>query len=389
MPLVMAPGFEAGVLGAFTGAQLLLVVLSLLIGSAYGERGLLVHAAAIVFGVLAAHLQRSALTWLVPAALLAVMALSALQLRDITNHVGSLRPSQRWIVGVAGVLGLLALAAAVLRQPLVLPVGVLVLLGLDVFIVPRAWPQSQPWAQWVVAGQGALLAAGLWLCVPGVAAQHDLLLPAVLAFWSMALYLALVWRSRVFGERRWKQAVERLQDPLTGLATPLVLGQRIQSARSLMRRYGHPSSLMLVHVDGLSHVAASRGEQVAEATALEAGLRIRGSLGPADIAARVGAHRFAILTEGSSVQEASGDVASRVLVAGLKEPLHAIEGAFLNFRIVVGGLPTADASTPDLLRRLGERLDTDVARGRERRIRQLPAEYLQQDETEPMPMTTY
>src|SRR6476661_7876821 len=97
MEPVMTAGFEAGVLGAFTGAQLLLVVLSLLIGSAYGERGLLVHAVAIVSGVAAAFLQRSTFAWLVPAALLVVMALSALQLREITNHVGSLRQSRRWI----------------------------------------------------------------------------------------------------------------------------------------------------------------------------------------------------------------------------------------------------------------------------------------------------
>jgi diguanylate cyclase (GGDEF)-like protein len=386
MAAVMTPGFEAGVLGAFTGAQLLLVVLSLLIGSAYGERGLLVHALAIVFGVAAAFLQRSEAAWLVPAALLAVMALSALQLRDITNHVGSLRQSQRWILGGAGALSVLAVAAAALREPRVLPLGVLVLLGIDVLIVPRAWPQSRPWAQWVVAGQGALLVAGLWLCVPGVIGQQDLLLPGVLAFWSMALYLALVWRSRVFGERHWKQVVERLQDPLTGLATPLVLGQRLQLARSLMRRYGHPSSLLLVHVDGLANVAARLGEQVAEAAALEAGLRVRGALGPADMAARVGAHRFAILAEGSSAKEASANVASRVVVAGLKDTLHAVEGAFLSFRIVLAEVPTADASMTNLLQELGERLDADVARGRERRIHALPQDALHQP-TEPLPMT--
>jgi GGDEF domain-containing protein len=383
----LPPGFEAGALGAFTGALLLLVLLSLLIGSAYGERGLLVHAGAILAAVAAVHLQRGAAVWLASGALLGVMAMSALQLRALTSHVGSLRQFQRWTMGTALVLALLAVAAVAFRMPVFLPVGIVLLLALDVAIVPRAWPQSQPWAQWVVAGQGALVAAGLWLCIPGVAGRHDLLLAAVLAFWSMSLYLALVWRSRVFGERQWRQAVERLQDPLTGLATPLVLGQRIQSARSLMRRYGHPSSLLLVHVDGLARVAADRGEQVAEAATLEAGLRLRGALGPADMAARVGPYRFAILAEGSPVDEASANVASRVLVAGLKETLHAIEGAFLSFRIVLAELPTQDASMPALLQRLGERLDADLARGRERRIHALPSDALQQANTEPLPMT--
>lgn len=365
----MGQSFTWILLGVFTGAQLLLVVMSLLIANAYDERGLRVHAVAVALGVAAVHLQRGPHAALAGPALLVLMALSAWHLRHLTSHVGSLKQAARWMDAAAGVLAVLAAADAALDGPLLLATGAAVLLALDAVVVSRAWSQSLPWALWVVAGQGALLLAGLWIALPHPADAQGLPLAALLTFWAMALYLASVWRSRMFGERRWRQAAERLQDPLTGLATSLVLVQRLQSARSLMRRYGHPSALLLVHVDELPRIARELGAQKAEAAALEAGLRLRGALGPADIAARVGPWRFAILSEGSSAQEAAANLATRLLTAGLREELHAVEGAFLHFRVVLAELPTTEASGPVLLRQLGERLDTDAGRGRERRIR--------------------
>lgn len=381
----MGPPLTWILLGVFSGAQLLLVVMSLLIANAYGERGLRVHAVAIALGVAAVHLQRGPHAALVGPALLVLMALSALHLRHLTTHVGSLKQATRWMGVAAGVLVALALSDLLLDWPPLMAIGVAVLFALDAFVVSRAWAQSLPWALWVVAGQGALLVAGLWIALPRVPDTQGLPLAAVLTFWSMALYLGSVWRSRVFGERRWRQAAERLQDPLTGLATSLVLVQRMQSARSLMRRYGHPSALLLVHVDELPRIATELGAQKAEAAALEAGLRLRGALGPADVAARVAPWRFAILSEGSSAQEAAANLATRLLTAGLRDELHAVEGAFLHFRVVLTELPLTDASGPLLLQKLAERLDADAARGRERRIRILGLD--DAPSTRPVPAT--
>jgi diguanylate cyclase (GGDEF)-like protein len=304
------------------------------------------------------------------------MALSALHLRSLNSHVGSLRRASRWMFVAAGVLAALAVVATLRPWPSLLAIGAAVLFALDAALARRAWQQSLPWGLWVAAGHGALLLAALWTSVAGLADTHGLLLAATLAFWAMAIYLASVWRSRVFGERRWRQKAERHEDPLTGLATALVLGERIQLARSLMRRHGHPSSMMLVQVDELARIAAELGEQRAEAATLEAGLRLRSALGRADIAGRIGHDRFAILSEGSSPEEAAANVATRILTAGLREPLHSVDGAFLHFRIVVAELPVDDASVPALLQALGERLDIDVARGRDRRIHTLPRDDL-------------
>jgi len=384
--LLPAPS-ASSVLGALMGAQLLLVVLSILIANAYRDRGLLVHAAGIALGLVVIDGLVSPLRSLAPAGLLGVMGFSAMHVQGLTTHVGSLRPFRRWMSATSMLLAALALLATVVREPLLLVLGAIILFALDAAVLPRAWPQSEPWALWVIAGHGALLVAALLVGLPGLPNDNQLLLGALLALWSMGIYLASVWRSRVFGERRWKQAAERHEDPLTGLATAVVLGQRIQLARSLMRRHGHPSSLLLVHVDELSRIASELGAQRAEAAALEAGLRLRSALGRADIAGRIGQNRFAILSEGSTPAEAAANVATRILSAGLREPLHSVDGAFLHFRVVVAELPTDDASVPALLQTLGERLDSNVARGRDRRIHTLPPEDLRPPApTEPLPM---
>ena len=41
-------------------------------------------------------------------------------------------------------------------------------------------------------------------------------------------------------------------DPLTGLSTPLILYDRVRAVRNLIKRYGHPSVLLLVHIENLA-----------------------------------------------------------------------------------------------------------------------------------------
>ena len=69
--------------------------------------------------------------------------------------------------------------------------------------------------------------------------------------WSSAVYLASVWRSRVFSETRVRLDARNTVDPLTGLSTLLVMNERVSAARNLIKRYGHPSVLLLVHLENL------------------------------------------------------------------------------------------------------------------------------------------
>jgi diguanylate cyclase (GGDEF)-like protein len=357
------------IFGALIGGQLVLAVLSVLVGSAYHERSLFVHSAAIAVSVASIVLMRSGNLPLANAALVLLLALSVLHLRELTLHVGALHGRKRVMTLAALALAALACASPLLPVPMLAPGMALAgWLAWLVYALIRAWAQSRPWITWAAAGWAGLTVACL-VRIAGLAGADSLATPIALAFWSMGIYLASVWRSRVFGERRSRAEGEHLFDPLTGLVRRAALVQRLDTARELMRRFQYPATFVLVHLDDAARIGAHAGAEAAENAVLEAGARIRRTLGQADVAARVGPHRFAILSEGTSAAEASAGVATRILSAGLREPLRAVPDVYVRFRIVLGELPLDDTPFDTLLERVAQRLDEDVARNRERRIR--------------------
>ena len=99
-----------------------------------------------------------------------------------------------------------------------------------------------------------------------------------------------------------------------------------------------------------------------------AAIRVRQSLREGDVAARLTHSRIAVLAEGLAPPEAAGNVASRILVAGLKEPLPALPAEFLHFRVVLAGIPPEEVPARVLLQRMGARLDQELQAPSERRI---------------------
>ncbi len=378
MPVEFGNARDLYLAGAFTGAQVLLAMLSVVIANAYGERGLLLHAGAIVVGVVATFsFGGGAPNSVLAASLLTMLALSTLHLRELTSHVGALRGLAAWPRRAAWGLGFLAAMALAAPMLPLIALGAAAWLSFATAYTVRAWPQSRPWVLWMIAGDIVLVAVAGCAAVDGFWRPRQAWLGGALAFWSMAVYLSNVWRSRLFGENRWRQAAEQLLDPLTGLSTPRMLAQRIQVARRLMRRYGHPGSVLLVHAEPLARIAAEMGAQTGEAAALEAGLRLRGVLSQGEVASRIALHRFAIFSEGSSTEEASENIASRVIAAGLREELRSVPGAFLRFRIVVAPLPLGDEPITQLLNTMNARMDADEGSARHRRIRVLAEDELQ------------
>lgn len=382
--MVLDGTVELVALGACAGAQALVMGFAILIGLAYRERALLVHAAATLSSMLALALHVAQLDALGHAFLLATLALAGLHLRDAVNHAGALRQARRWLMAVS--LGLLpALALLALAAPAgLLWLGLAAWLSVVVPVMVRAWPQSQPWVVWLVPGLLALMLGAAAVACDGVQAEDDAVrntVPpaALLAAWSAAVYLATVWRSRLHGETRVRVDARTRVDPLTGLATPGVLAERIRAARSLLRRYGHPSVLLVLHVDGLDRWSQERGQDVAEAALLAAASRVRQVLGEGDVAARLPHWRLAVLAEGVSAAEASANIATRILAAGLRQPLPGTADEFLNFRIVLAALPAEENSERDLLHQLNARLNRDVQAAGERRIHAVAQEELRTD----------
>jgi GGDEF domain-containing protein len=143
-----------------------------------------------------------------------------------------------------------------------------------------------------------------------------------------------------------------------------------------MARYGHPSVLLLVHIEDLQKLSARFGPELAESALLVAASRIREALREGDVAARLSHSRFGVLAEGMSLAEGSANVASRILVAGLKEPLPAAPTEFLHFRIVLATVPESDVPAKVLLQRMAARMDEQLLAPSERRIVALAAEEL-------------
>ncbi|QJW84880.1 GGDEF domain-containing protein [Ramlibacter terrae] len=134
--------------------------------------------------------------------------------------------------------------------------------------------------------------------MPGISDDLDmaLLVGGLLTAWSACVYLATGWRGRIRGETRARVKARNTIDPLTGLATPLVLSERVEAARHLTRRYGHPSVLMLVHIENPASLAHEFGPEAAESAVLAAAARVREALlRDGDVVARLTHTRMGVL----------------------------------------------------------------------------------------------
>jgi GGDEF domain-containing protein len=365
-------------LGAFVGAQVLVVFFCVIKANAYRERALLLHAAATLMGVVSVQVLIGNRPVLPPAVLLLVPALAGLQFLDLMSHAGGLRQARRWLLAVsAGVLPLLAVGA--IYSVWAMAGGMVLWSAVVLLAMMRAWRQSQPWIWWLVPALTSLALASLHLAVDVAPFDLDdaVLVAGLLTIWSGCTYLATGWRGRIFGETAARVQARTTIDPLTGLATPMVLAERVHAARHLTKRYGHPSVLMLVNIDNLAALAVEFGPEAAEAAVLAAASRVRDALlRDGDVAARLAHARIGVLAEGVAPGQAAATVAGRILVSGLKEPLAAVPAEFLRFRIVMTAVPTDDVSPKVLLQRLNARLDVEVHGNSERRIVTLTQEEL-------------
>ncbi len=365
-------------LGAFAGANVLVVCFSVIFANAYRDRGLIMHAAATTASVVAVQALVGGQVFFSQAMLLILMGIDGMHLRELVSHAGALRNLRRWLVAISlGVLPLLAVGAAWGDKHLLLP-GVGAWAAVVIVITLRAWPQSQPWARWLVVGHLALGCGAAWLGWRSLDGEPDPAIPlaGALTAWAAAGFLASTWRSRIFSETRVRVDARNTIDPLTGLSTPLIFYERVKGVRNLTRRYGHPSVLLLVHIENLDSLGAEFGEEVAQSAVLASANRIREGLRDGDVAARVSSSRISVLAEGMSLAEGMANVASRILVAGLKEPLPAALTEFLHFRIVLALVPVTDMAPKAVLQRMAAKLDEQLLAPGERRIVAITAEEL-------------
>ena len=361
---------ELVALGAFAGAQVLVLCFSVVVANVYRERALLVHGAAVTLALLTVQLVVGGTPFHAQSTMLVLLAVDGLQLLELMNHAGALRNLRR-MLALASLVALPALAVAgyVTTTHLLLP-AVAAWTIVVMLIMLRAWPQSQPWARWLVVGQLALAGAAVWLGWDALDGVPDSIMPLalLLTLWAACVFLSTAWRNRIFSDTRVRIDARNTTDPLTGLLMPLMFYDRVQSARKLMIRYGHPSVLVLIQIENVPKLASEYGPEVGESALPVAANRIREILREGDAAARLSHSRIAVLAEGMSPAEAAANVASRILVAGMKEPLPLAPTEFLQFRILQAAVPVDDMPPKALLQRMADKLDEHVRAPTERRI---------------------
>jgi PAS domain S-box-containing protein len=147
---------------------------------------------------------------------------------------------------------------------------------------------------------------------------------------------------------------QRLTDPLTGLATRVLLCQRLEQLRS---QRGSTFALLAVRAERLEQlIAGLNGDQTRELFAAVA-RRLRTVAGPDDIVARLDNYTFGLLSHGTGGDEGALTVASRVRRAFSAAFQVSGEAVEVEARIGIAVGPSPDAEGEDFIRNAEVALD--------------------------------
>ncbi|KON82450.2 GGDEF domain-containing protein [Azoarcus sp. PA01] len=121
---------------------------------------------------------------------------------------------------------------------------------------------------------------------------------------EQALTRSLAQRSQELeaATRQLQETEHRLQytahnDPLTGLANRLLLGERIAQGITRSKRHNCRTAVVLVNIDDFKSVNTAFGEAVGDALLQAVGARLRSLVREQDTVARPGADEFVIVLE--------------------------------------------------------------------------------------------
>ena len=203
----------------------------------------------------------------------------------------------------------------------------------------QALETAGPWRWWLMLGHAAgLLAALFFLSDVATAKQAYWPVVVMLLVQVPPVYLSLVWRSRLLNEARLRGAAANIADPLTGLATPPVLIERVMRimARTQQGKGGKTSNaLYLIEVQNWHGLLAELGADFNEKLLLEAAMRLRRSVGDNDLVARIAGGRFAVVAQSLADQNDITALATKLVVSGLRIDSPLLSGVEFRFRVIV------------------------------------------------------
>lgn len=183
------------------------------------------------------------------------------------------------------------------------------------------------------------------------ARQIGMLVSVPLVLWVMQRYV------RELRELRVQAVAESVHDPVTGLIHERVARGRLE--RMLMRNqhYDHASGLLLVELTNLDEIQDEHGRTAAETALRAAADRVSSVSGELDTVARWGAQRYLLLVEGPCHAHRLGEIATRVVAAGLVMADGLPHGVALRFKVAVALVTPATHDPESLTRRASDALD--------------------------------
>lgn len=353
-------------LGVYFGLAGLMVVLALIYAIAYRDLGFGSYAFYMMAfggaqgaftGVAGLYWwpERPALNNLAVFLLPLIAASAALWLvRSITTPRRFSRTLDWFIVALIVLAPLIGLIDAVLTSAasfsaanLLVSVGMMVMLiviGVSLF-------EGDRHARWIAAGFMPILLATLFPLLRNFGVlnssfltEYALILGSTIE--APILFFGLLRRVTRRNEPNAREIALRSIDPLTGLASPRALLDKLGQTFRIAERYGGPCVLMIINLSNLATLRQQYGREVSDRALVVAAARIQESVQATDTAARVGDSQFALLIAAPMTIDSANDVATRILASGLRPSIQWPEADPLLFHIAIGYMAEVGKMTP-------------------------------------------
>lgn len=297
----------------------------------------------------------------------------------------------RTLARVSGALGGLVIATAVLLAvlrvalPLLTAAAMLVAALTVLTIALWTWRRGDPMGGWVVAAHVPLIGSTVLIVLRmfGVAIVQfnpvvfvSIAIGAVLPLLLMALYLRSKETLTIQARARELPSI----DPLTGLLSRKVFGDRLGAAVRRYRKSRHDAAVLYVRLANYAWIREVHGSAVAEQCVIRAAMKLQRLMPDADAIGRVGESTMGLILETMTARAALMERAARLVAHGLM-PLPGLKPEVtLNLQTVVCVLGENPLDAGELQPALEKALDTMSPRTRR------PIRFLEPPPTHPAPL---
>ena len=241
------------------------------------------------------------------------------------------------VVGVAVVLGILATVV-----PLAMAVAMFSAAGTVLYVATWTWRRGDPMGGWVLAAHAPIIAVTVLVVLRmfGVAPfEFDSSIATSIAIGAILplLLVAVHRRSREVLAVQVRAREMRAIDPLTGLLSPRLFGDRVRSAT---RRYAlseHDCAVLYIRLANYQRIRETHGSAQAEQSMTRAAVTLQRLMPDADSIGRVSESTMGLIFETITERGALLERVSRLVAYGLM-PIKGLKPEISMNLLVVGNI---------------------------------------------------